>query len=282
MLLNLRVYTFMSSQQKYPSSPRVISVTSGKGGVGKTHTTVNLGLALTKLGKKVLLIDADLGLANINVIMGFEPKAHIGSILNNTQNLDAVLVSHESGLDILPASSGVAELTNLSEGNRVHIMSALEQLTKSYDYVLIDTAAGIGDNVLFFNSSAEQILVVIDPEPTSLTDAYALMKVLSQQCHVKSFTIIANKIPQGSDGRTVYQQVSAVSGKYLDVSLKYLGAIREDSSVRDSVRAQKPFLQLFPSSKASLDIQALAKKLDESERPAQVSGNPQFFLERRL
>jgi len=257
-------------------STRVIAVTSGKGGVGKTHTTVNLGISLLRLGKKVLLIDADLGLANIHVVLGFQPRSHVGEVLSGKSSIHDVVVNHETGLDILPASSGVAELTNLSDLSQLQLLELLRNLIQEYDYVIIDTAAGIGDNVLYFASSAEQVFVVIDPEPTTITDAYATIKVLSQNHGVKQFQIITNRIPVGTDGKQVFLQLSQVSGKFLNVSLKYLGMIRDDSSVRDAVRAQKALLELFPSSKAASDFGIIAKKVEEMNWEKREEGRVVF------
>jgi flagellar biosynthesis protein FlhG len=260
---------------------RVISVTSGKGGVGKTHTTVNLGLALIKQGKKVLLLDADLGLANINVILGFEAKRNLKALFDEQLTLEEIIVHHESGLDIIPASSGVSELTNLSEAERLQLIDAVDELASKYDYLLIDTAAGIGDNVIYFNLAAEEIIVVVDEEPTSITDAYALMKVLSTQHGVKSFSILANRINDKQvDGRSVYSQLAKPVGKFLEVKLRYLGAVPNDNVVTQAVRAQKPYFQLYPSSQASLHIAKVADKL-EKERfstTTRTGGGLQFFF----
>lgn len=261
---------------------RVMAITSGKGGVGKTHTTVNLGLALTKLGKKVLLLDADLGLANINVLLGFQPRANLSDVVSGKAKLSDIIVSHPLGFDIIPAASGIPELTNLSAEERLLLTNSVDELGTHYDYLLVDTAAGIGDNVLYFNVAAEEILVVIDQEPTTLTDAYALIKVLSTKYDVKQFNIVANRTPIGTDGRTTYAQLAATTGKFLNVSLKYLGQISDDQSVRDAVRAQKPFLELFPSSKAGMDITKLAKRIIETERERTPRGGMQFFFKALL
>lgn len=257
---------------------RVISITSGKGGVGKTHTTINLGLALTKLGKRVLLLDADLGLANINVLLGFEPRANIQQVLSGKASIQDVIIHHESGLDIIPASSGIPEMTNLSEEERLHLVAAVDDLAAEYDFMFVDTAAGIGDNVLYFNLAAEEIIVIVDQEPTSITDAYAVIKVLSGRSGVKNFSVLVNRAPVGSDGRSIYGQLAGVSGKFLNVGLKFLGAVSEDSSVIEATIAQKPYLERFPSCRASLDISKIAKKL-ASEPPARnARGGLQFFF----
>lgn len=261
---------------------RVISVTSGKGGVGKTHTTVNLGLALVKQGKKVLLLDADLGLANINILLGFKPQATLHDVLIGKAQIQDIVVKHSTGLDIIPAASGIPEMTLLSKTDRLTLVEALENFGTQYDYMIVDTAAGIGDNVLYFNVAAEDIFVVIDPEPTSITDAYALIKILSNNYRRKTFNIITNRSPLGSDGRSTYAQLSTATDKFLNVSLKFLGSISVDDAVTSAVRSQQPYLQLFPSSKATRDMIKLAKTLISEKKSRTPSGGIQFFFKSLL
>ncbi len=260
------------------STARVICISSGKGGVGKTHTTVNLGLALSRLGKRVLLLDADLGLANINIMLGFQPKATLHDVLTGKSSLEDVIVSHSSGFDVIPATSGVADVTNLSEEERIGLLGAFDGLAHQYDYMIVDTAAGIGSNVLYFNVAAEQRLVIIDQEPTSITDAYALIKVLSTNWDIKEFNIVVNRAPKGSDGRATFSKLAAASGKFLPVKLSFLGAITDDDSVVDSIIQQTPTLNLYPSTKASRDITRLAKRIASGEGARSPKGGMQFFF----
>ncbi len=262
--------------EKQPA--RVIAITSGKGGVGKTTTAVNLALALVQAGKKVLVLDADLGLANVNIMLGFEPRMTLREVIAQRATIDDVIVSLPSGLDIIPASSGFPELTNLSEGERMLLVSAFDDLAYRYDYMLVDTAAGIGDNVLYFNEAAEDVLVVIDSEPTSLTDAYALIKVLAAQHGVKSFQILVNRVPKGVDGKQVFAQIAAATGKFLSVRLQYLGSIGHDEEVSKAIISQRAFYELFPSSKTGLDFAKLAKRLIAEPRQASPRGGLQFFF----
>lgn len=257
---------------------RVISVTSGKGGVGKTHTTVNLGLALSKLGKRVLLLDGDLGLANINVMLGFKPSLTLEAVLTGQAKLPEIIVPSPLGFDVIPASSGVVEMTNLSEEERLGLVESFDELATRYDYMLVDTAAGIGDNVLYFNDAAEQILVVITPEPTSITDAYALIKVLSTRSGRREFDVIVNRAPAGNDGRPSFAQLATATDRFLNVRLKFLGCISEDESVVQAVLKQSPFLHLFPNTKASRDVTRLAKKIADNEGSRVPKGGLQFFF----
>jgi flagellar biosynthesis protein FlhG len=257
---------------------RVISITSGKGGIGKTHTTVNMGLALVNSGRRVLLLDGDLGLANINILLGFKPGKTLHQVIRGEASIEDVIVTDSSGLDIIPASSGIPELTFLSEDERTMLIEEFENLASKYDYVLVDTAAGIGDNVLYFNSAAEQIIVVIGPEPTSITDAYALIKVLYQRTGRRKFSVIVNRAPLGTDGRSTFRQLAQATDKFLNVQLKLIGALTEDSSVSEAVISQRPYLQLFPSSKVALDMTKLAAKVDGDQSARGLNGGLQFFF----
>ncbi len=274
----------MANQKRKSSKDpaRVISITSGKGGVGKTNTTVNVGLSLVNLGKRVLLLDADLGLANINILLGFEPSATIHDVVAGKAKLEDVIVNYDYGLDIIPASSGIPELTNLSQNERLSFVELVDSLAADYDYVLVDTAAGIGDNVIYFNVASEDKIVVIDHEPTSITDAYAVIKVLSTHHNIREFYVIANKTPVGSDGRKTYAKLAAATDRFLNVNLKYLGSIAADELVSKSVIDQKACVELYPSSKAGLDFAKIAKKLIDTEGQRKPSGGLQFFFKELL
>ena len=271
-----------NNKKNMASPAKVISVTSGKGGVGKTHTTVNLGLALTKLGKRVLLLDADLGLANVNILLGFKPGATIADLLNGSAQMKDIIVKHESGLDIIPAASGIPQIVSLNDADRHTLLAAIGDLGFDYDYLLVDTAAGIGDSVIYFNLAAEETIVVINSEPTSLTDAYALIKVLATQHGVGTVSVVVNRNPVGSDAKQTYGKLVAAAEKFLTIRLKYLGAISEDEVVSEAVRMQKPYLNLYPGARASLDIMKLAKKIAEDTKPRQTQGGLQFFFKALL
>jgi flagellar biosynthesis protein FlhG len=258
---------------------KVYSITSGKGGVGKTHTTVNLGLALVKARRKVLLLDADLGLANINILLNFRPAATLEQVFAGKAALQDIIVSHPAGFDIIPAASGIPELTNLSEAERMTFVAAIDELAVKYDYMLVDTAAGIGDNVLYFNLAAEEIIVVVGPEPTSITDAYALIKVLATRHGRKRFNVVVNRYTASSDPKTVFAQLAKATDKFLNVGLRLIGSIPDDSAVSEAVIQQQPFLDLFPSSKASVAITRLANQIDNeiNDREPQGGGFQFFF-----
>lgn len=267
---------YRMNKKKQPA--RVIAVSSGKGGVGKTNTTVNVGLALSKLGKRVLLLDADLGLANINILLGFEPKATLQQVVEGKAKLEDIIVDYDYNFDIIPASSGIQNMTDLSEESRLALLNAVDQLATDYDYVFVDTAAGIGDNVIYFNVAAEDHLIVVDKEPTSITDAYALIKILSTENNIKEFFVVANRTPVGTDGRATYAKLAGATDRFLSVSLKFLGAISDDPMISQAVVQQKACISLYPGTKASLDYTKLAQRIIETEGARKPRGGLQFFF----
>lgn len=238
--------------------PVVISVSSGKGGVGKTHVALNLGVSLVNEGKKVLLVDADLSLANLHVLLGLEPQKNVGDLL---QGADDVVITHETGIDILPATSGIAKLTSLSAEEQVRFMEAMQGLMIDYDYVLVDTAAGIGSNVLFFSSASDEILVVLNPESTSLADSYALIKVLSKEFRRRDFLVLVNKANSKEDASRTFKTLLKLCHSFLDVKLSYLGFITNDRSVSEALRKRSALVESFPSCKASLNFRSLATEI---------------------
>ncbi len=260
----------------------VIAITSGKGGVGKTTTSINLGLALTQLQHKVLILDADLGLANVDIMLGFKPKGTIDDLIQGKANINEIIVSHPSGLDIIPSGSGVYEVTNLEDESKRVLLDAFEELYGMYDYLIIDTGAGIGSNVLYFNSAAQRVLVVVDPEPTSITDAYALIKLLSTKHHVTQFEVIVNRAPKGNDGREIFRKLASAASRFLDVQINLLGVVQDDSSAHEAIVRQTPYLLLYPSTRASRDIVRIAKSLENLPQTSIGSGGLKFFFESLL
>lgn len=258
---------------------KVLSVTSGKGGVGKTTTSINMGLALVQNGNRVLILDADLGLANVNVMLGFQSSKTIDDVLTGNAEIEDVIVRHNSGIDIIPAASGIYNVTNLNDDKKRALLSAIQVLNDMYDYLIIDTSAGIGSNVLYFNNAAERILVVIDPEPTSITDAYALIKVMSSNSSTREFDIVVNRAQIGSDGRDIFRKLLLATNKFLDVKLNFLGVIQSDESVSDAIMKQVPLLSLYPSTRASRDYHRLAKKIEITIVGSKNKGGLQFFFE---
>ncbi|MBM4284347.1 MAG: MinD/ParA family protein [Deltaproteobacteria bacterium] len=263
---------------------RVIAVTSGKGGVGKSNIVVNLGLAMARQGKKVLLIDADLGLANLDILLGLTPQFTIYDLLSLRKTLAEVLVEGPDGLKILPASSGIQEMTDLDEHQKMFLLNEMDNYFENMDIVFIDTGAGISRNVLFFNMAAQERIVVVNNEPTSITDAYALIKVMATRYGERRFRLLVNGLSRPEEGEMVYRSMIKVTERFLgkDVSLDYLGAIPFDEAVPRAVLKQQAAVSLYPRARVAKSFQGLAQKLWESPPPAEFGSNVRFFWRRLL
>ena len=261
---------------------RVLSITSGKGGVGKTAVVSNIAVTLAKQGKKVLIIDADLGLANIDVVLGLSPEYNLNHFFNGERTLEEVMVEGPYGLKILPAGSGVQQYTRLDGQLKMRLIDSLDSLDEHFDVVLIDTEAGISDNVTYFNVAAQDILVVTTPEPTAITDAYALMKLLSTQYHQKRFLLAVNSVRGADEGLDVFEKLTMVSGRYLDIFLDYLGCIPFDRKMHESVRQQQVMVDLYPDHKVTKSFIELAENLIDVPVDNQAQGTLQFFWKQFL
>ncbi|MDR0621968.1 MAG: MinD/ParA family protein [Deltaproteobacteria bacterium] len=260
---------------------RVIAVSSGKGGVGKSNITLGLAIALAGLGRKVLLWDADLGLANTDVLLGIRTKATIHDWLKGEKSLSEIIVKGPKGINILPAASGILELNEIGESQKARLIAEFEQWQDELDFLLIDTAAGIGPNVIFFNLVAQEHLIILNNEPTSITDAYALIKALNTKHRQSGFYLLPNMVSGPKDARAVFELMSNVAGQYLgQVSLDLAGYVPYDEAVPASVRRQQPFYILYPDSEASLRIADLARYLIGREPPAFGVGGLVLFLNR--
>ncbi|MGB8992527.1 MAG: MinD/ParA family protein [Desulfobaccales bacterium] len=262
---------------------RVVAVTSGKGGVGKSNIVVNLGLALAHRGLKVLLIDADLGLGNLDILLGLTPPYTIRDALSLGLNLSEVIVEGPGGLKILPASSGIPELATLDEGQQLFLLTEMDYYTDDIDVVLIDTGAGISPNVLFFNLAAQERILVVNNQPPSLADAYALMKILAIRHGGRSFKVLANGLSHSREAESVYRTLLKVTERFLgpEITLDYLGFIPHDDAVPQAVLRQQPVLALYPEALASKSFVVIAQTLWESP-PPRLDGNVKFFGRRFL
>ncbi len=261
---------------------RVVSFTSGKGGVGKTTSVINTALSLANRGRSVLILDADLGLANLDVMIGAKPTATLFDVIEGRCSLKDIIVDGPLGISLIPASSGVERMCQLSTGERAAVMEAVESVAFQYDYLLIDTQAGIGPEVIHFNVASNEMVLVINPEPTSLTDAYALVKVLSQRYREKKFGVMVNEVIDSKEAETVFRRFAKAVDRFLHVSVQYIGCIPTDRSVPESVRAQRPVVVEFPSSPASRAYAALAEKIDGDFVEMRVKGGIQFFFRQLL
>ncbi|MDD5758836.1 MAG: MinD/ParA family protein [Desulfobulbaceae bacterium] len=260
------------------TQPRVVCITSGKGGVGKSNFTVNMAYALAKLGKKVLVLDADLNLANVDVLLGMTPKFNLHHMFTGEKSLQEVMVTGPGGIRILPGSSGIMELANLTENQKLYFLSEMEELNQQLDVMLIDTAAGINENVIYFNLAAQERIVLLTPEPTSLTDAYALIKVLSTRHDVKRFSIVVNQAESEREALAVFRQISLVCDQFLGtLSLDFLGHIPYDKKLIQAVRSQRLITDLFPDAAASQMIVKIARQFSSSKPTLTTDGNIKFF-----
>ncbi|MCB9728871.1 MAG: MinD/ParA family protein [Deltaproteobacteria bacterium] len=272
----------------HPSKPgplralRVIAVTSGKGGVGKTSLTVNLALTFARQGRRVLIIDGDTGLANVDILLDVQPRATLRHLLSGQASLDEVLLESEHGVTILPGSSGVAELSELSAGSQRDLLEAVDVLGERFDTVLVDTAAGIGSNARFFAGAAQEVLVVATPEPTSLADAYAMIKVLSRRCGVRSVGVVLNQVVGRDEARDVFERLESLCARFLPVALDFVGTIPRDPHVREAVMAQLPLVTAYPACPASQAITRLADDILSRPAPTGPDGRLQLFWTRLL
>ncbi len=240
---------------------RILAVTSGKGGVGKTNVVVNLALSLAKTGKRVMILDADLGLANIDVLMGLVPKFTLYDVLRGEKLLDDIILTGPYDLKVLPGGSGIQELANLDYYQRERLISALRTFESDVDFLIIDTGAGISRNVLAFISAADEVCVVLTPEPTSITDAYGLIKILSKFKLHDEVSLIVNMVAHSTEASQTVNKIQTVANKFLQIKVKQLGYISQDLSVGKAVRKQQPFAQLYPKAKATNDINQIAQKI---------------------
>ncbi|SNB47042.1 MinD/ParA family protein [Geobacter sp. DSM 9736] len=261
---------------------RVISVTSGKGGVGKSNVVANLAISLAKTGKKVLIIDADLGVGNIDVLLGLTPTATLNHVLSGEMRLDEVIVSGPGGIKLVPAGSGIQEYTNLGQHERLRLLNELDRLEENLDVVIIDTEAGISENVTYFNTAAQEIVMVVSPDPTSITDVYVLIKLLATRYNENRFKILVNMVHDSNDALEVFARLSNATSRFLDISLDYLGCVLWDEKLVEAVKRQKAVCEVFPDAKASRCFANLARKVDTHSAENRPKGNIQFFFRQRF
>ncbi|MFN8542726.1 MAG: MinD/ParA family protein [Candidatus Binatia bacterium] len=260
---------------------RVVAVTSGKGGVGKTSVTANVAVALAQRGKRVCVLDADLGLANLDVVLGLSPRESLLDVLRGERRLMDVVVDGPAGVRVIPAASGVAELTALGPEGQLRLLEEVDSLDGSLDVLLVDTAAGISSNVLWFAAAAAEALVVITPEPTAITDAYALIKVLATRHGRRDFLVVVNMAAGRADAEAAFRRLARVAERFLRVALHYQGYVPLDDMVPRAVRGQQPVVLSAPGAPASLAIGMLAERIAARD-PAGASGGMQFFFRRLI
>lgn len=265
-----------------PSSPRVVAVASGKGGVGKTNIAANLAVALGRQGVRVLAVDADLGLANLDIVMGLAPTHTSADLVRGDVEIEDVLLPGPTNVWLLPGSSGAYDLANLSDVPRRDLMSAIDTLDERFDAVVIDTGAGIGHNTVSFASAAQDIVLVVTPEPTSVADAYGLLKALSSHYAVRRAKVLASLVTSSSEGPQVFERLTTLCERFLDVHLEYLGAVPFDPCVGRAVMRGEPVSVAYPSSEVATAFDEIADRFLASSERDDREGTLRIFWRRLL
>jgi flagellar biosynthesis protein FlhG len=261
---------------------QVVAVTGGKGGVGKTSVSINLGIGLAELGRRVVLLDADLGLANVDVLLGLRPKRNLADVLAGHCSVEEIMLEGPGGIRIIPASSGTQAMASLSHLEHAGLIHAFSAIGATMDVLVIDTAAGIADSVLSFVRAAQECLVVVCDEPSSLADAYALMKLLHRDHGMQRFRLLGNMVRSPQEAANLYTKLEQVCERFLDITLIDAGHIPYDDMVRKCIQRQRPVLLGAPRSRAALAFRELAARVDRWPVPAGPSGHLQFFVEQLL
>ncbi len=270
-------YTNTSINSMSQPKAKVITVTSGKGGVGKSSTATNLALSLTALDKKVCVFDADASLANINILLGIQPTYTLQHLLNGEKNLKEIIIDGPRGLKVVPGATGIAEYAQLTNEQKLILLAALDKLQQDFDYLIIDTAAGIGDDVLDFIRASQFSIIIITPEPTSLTDSFSLLKVLKRSNYNRTSYILVNMALDAENSQAIYKRFESAVKKYIDVDINYLGYIQVDETMISSIRLQCPAVLLSPDSNASGCFKKLAQELDKEVAEQTVDSFSEFW-----
>lgn len=275
----------VSQQIQHSGSTRVIAVTSGKGGVGKTSFSVNLAIQLSKRGKKVVIIDADFGLANVEIMLGIRPQYNMADLIHNEMNVDDIITKGPLDIGFISGGSGVQDMVNLDKEQVKTLIPKLVRLDSLADVIIIDTGAGISDAVLEFILSSPEVIIVATPEPTSITDAYSLLKTVNRSkdfmVEEKKIQIVSNRVGSKEEGKEIYDKLNIVSTKFLNIHLEYLGAIMQDPNASKAVIEQKPVSLAFPNSISTRCYQEIGNKLLEIDEVVDEpkEGIATFFLD---
>jgi flagellar biosynthesis protein FlhG len=264
------------------TSTKVITVTGGKGGVGKTSVALNMAISMARQGKRVMVLDADLGLANVDVMLGLRAGRNLSHVLAGLCELADIIIEGPYGVKIIPSASGTQNMAELTPAQHVGLIRAFGSLQHELDFLIVDTAAGISDMVLSFARAAQDIVIVVCDEPTSITDAYALMKILSREYDIQRFKIVANMVRSYREGRDLFIKLTRVTERFLDANLELAACIPLDDNVRQAVKRQKMVVEAFPHTPAALALNSLASKAMTWPIPHHPGGHLEFFVERLL
>nr|WP_241521030.1 MinD/ParA family protein [Kineobactrum sediminis] len=281
MLLD-EAMTASDGERAQAATPLVITVASGKGGVGKTNVSVNLAVALAMKGNKTWLFDADLGLANVDVLLGLSPQRTLAHVLEGDCDLNDIVLTGPEGVRIIPASSGVQRMAELSLTESSGLIHAFSELGTDVDVLIVDTAAGINQSVTMFAAAAHEVLVVVCNEPASITDAYALIKVLSREHGVQHVQVLANMVRSSVEGRELYQKIARVTDRYLDITVRYAGFVPHDEFLRRALQRQEPVITAYPACRATQAFKKLAEATATWRGRKGPQGQIEFFLEQAL
>jgi len=265
-----------------PSPTRVIAVTSGKGGVGKSTVSINLAVSLAALGRSVTLLDADLGLANVDVMLGLTPGKNLVDVLDGDAALDDILIEGPRGIRVVPAASGVQRMAELGEQERAGLLYAFSELEDRSDVMIVDTAAGIASNTMQFCDASHEVIVVVCNDPASVTDAYATVKVLNQRTGRNRFRVLVNQSGSRDEAYALYAKLLDVTDRFLDVSLDLAGLIPHDRHVQTAMKRRIPLVEGYPASPAAAAFKELARTADKWPKRLQASGQLEFFVERMI
>jgi len=273
----LNYYSEQSSNKSLRHWTQTISVTSGKGGVGKTTVVINMAQKLARMGKRVLILDGDFGMANIDVMLGLHTPHTLYDVLQGSKELSDVIIETLPGIDLIPGGSGIYEVQSLSTMQKYLLMDQVSQLKEKYDVFLLDTAPGIDDNVLYLNAAADEVLLLLTPDPSSLTDAYALIKVLNQRYKTHKVSILCNMVQDQVEAKKCFKRLSDVASQFLNISLDYKGFIPYDNNLKRATKSQQLVVEAHPKTPASFAFQYLVDEMCGYGKPRECHGGMQFF-----